>query len=360
MIRRLTIENFRCFQDLKVDGLATVNVLVGANASGKTSLLEAIFLAAGGSPEIVLRLATWRGLGQSIPISRQRGSYEAIWADLFFRFDQEQPILISLSGDPETSRTLRISYNPSGILTIPASSDKRSTAMIDQKFDSSAIAPIIFEWTDATGEKHQFQVSVTTEGLSLGGLPMPSLISFFSSSFTAVGNPSETAGQFSELNKRKQGDKIRSALRSAFPDITDISVEISRGMAMIHCEVPWVPHRVPVGLVSTGIQKLMAILLGISSQARGVVLVDEIENGLYYKTMPEVWKSLLRFCEEFGVQLFASTHSRECLRAALPTIAGNEQKFRLIRMERKKSQCSPRIFDGHEFAIAIQEEVEFR
>jgi len=360
MIQRLSIKNFRCFEQLNVDGLANINVIVGANASGKTSLLESIFLAAGGTPEIVLRLALWRGLGHAFPMSLHRGSYESIWRDLFFRFEQERAILISLSGEPESSRTLRISYSPSGVLAIPPAANEKSAATVDQKMDSSAIVPIIFEWADATGQKREFQVKITSEGLTLGALPIPALTAFFSSSFTAVSSPSEPASQFSELNKRKHGDQIRQALRSAFPSIADISIEVSRGAYMLHCEVPWIPEKVPLALISTGIQKLIAILLGISSQPKGVVLVDELENGFYYKILPDVWRSLLRFCEIFGVQVFASTHSRECLRAALPTIAANEGKFRLIRMEREKNECIPRIFDGHEFAMAIQQEVEFR
>ena len=41
-ITSVEIENFRCFQKLRVDGLAQVNLIVGANNAGKTVLLEAI------------------------------------------------------------------------------------------------------------------------------------------------------------------------------------------------------------------------------------------------------------------------------------------------------------------------------
>ena len=44
MLRDLTIQNYRCFRDFQIDGLAPVNLIVGMNNSGKTSLLEAIYL----------------------------------------------------------------------------------------------------------------------------------------------------------------------------------------------------------------------------------------------------------------------------------------------------------------------------
>jgi|GEM_PF-2767527 len=44
MLRDLAIQNYRCFKDFHIDGLARVNLIVGANNSGKTSLLEAVYL----------------------------------------------------------------------------------------------------------------------------------------------------------------------------------------------------------------------------------------------------------------------------------------------------------------------------
>src|SRR5688500_13691121 len=79
MIDSLRIKNFRGFRELALDNLGLVNVVVGANASGKTSLLEAIFLAAGGSVEAVTRLRLWRGLGPFQAFSPTRQMYESIW-----------------------------------------------------------------------------------------------------------------------------------------------------------------------------------------------------------------------------------------------------------------------------------------
>ncbi len=62
MIDRLIVENFRCFEHLELDGLSRINVVVGENASGKTALLESLFFAAAGNPEILARLRVFRGI----------------------------------------------------------------------------------------------------------------------------------------------------------------------------------------------------------------------------------------------------------------------------------------------------------
>jgi AAA15 family ATPase/GTPase len=50
MIDRLSVQNFRCFENLELQNLSQINVMVGDNASGKTALLESLWLAGGGNP----------------------------------------------------------------------------------------------------------------------------------------------------------------------------------------------------------------------------------------------------------------------------------------------------------------------
>ena len=63
MIRNLRLSNFRCYKKLELDDLGLVNVVVGDNGSGKTSLIESIFLALGNSPDIAFRLRHVAGDG---------------------------------------------------------------------------------------------------------------------------------------------------------------------------------------------------------------------------------------------------------------------------------------------------------
>jgi AAA15 family ATPase/GTPase len=176
----------------------------------------------------------------------------------------------------------------------------------------------------------------------------------------AIVPPSEAANQFSEFSKKKKDGPVRKALKAVFPSITDISVENNAGSSTLYCSVPWMDEKSPVALVSSGINKLLVILLGIASMSKGVIAVDELENGIYYKTYPDIWKSVLHFAERFDVQVFVSTHSMECLRAALPAMHKKEHKFRLLRCERSKSKRIVRVFDGQSFEAAMEYKTEVR
>lgn len=349
MIDSIQIHNFRCFKELDLDGLKRVNVIVGRNASGKTSLLESIFLAAGASPEIVLRLRSWRGLGDRISISRDTTSYRSLWEDLFFSLEQERIISISLTGSPRNTRSVRIFYSQQATLTIPIG---------DDEIEAAGTEPITFEWRDNKGQLYTARPKLTPEGLNLGG-SFPTMDSaFFASSLKP--NPSETAARFSELSKRKMDSDLVGVLRSEFPLIENVSVEVSAGITMLYASIDKLHEKLPLAVVSEGINKLVSILAAIAKYSKGVIIVDEIDNGFHYEKLPSLWKILLEFSKKFNTQIFVSTHNRECLNALLPTLERNEDEFCMVRTEKLNGYCGARMFSGRDLRSAIAQEVEVR
>jgi AAA15 family ATPase/GTPase len=74
--------------------------------------------------------------------------------------------------------------------------------------------------------------------------------------------------------------------------------------------------------------------LNIAGAPNGVVLVDEIETGFHYSVLPKVWQAIARVAREMNTQVFATTHSRECLIAAHQAFSKSEiYDFRLFRLE---------------------------
>ena len=83
-------------------------------------------------------------------------------------------------------------------------------------------------------------------------------------------------------------------------------------------------------------------------------MVDEIENGFYYKRMPSIWKAIIKFSHEYSVQLFISTHSKECLEALLPSVNEDPSNFRLLRVEvDEKRNHTIKVFKGKDLASAL-------
>jgi predicted ATPase len=113
-------------------------------------------------------------------------------------------------------------------------------------------------------------------------------------------------------------------------------------------------------MISAGVNKFLSLIIGISSHRQGVILVDEIDNGFYYKTLPELWSILLKLTKECDGQIFASTHSLECLKAAVPTIHEDVNAFTLIRTSKDVSECTAEVFRGDDVLSAIESDIEVR
>lgn len=344
MIETLSVNNFRCFEHIELFDLKRVNIIVGRNASGKTALLEAIFFVGAAQPETGLRLRGWRLLGDL-----STTNFQAAWKDLFFGFDDEQVISISIKGTPQCTQSLRVFYEANRQLVIPLGQNSED---LEQPF------PLTFERTDCNGQVSSVPMMLTSKGLRITTTASPVRVAYYASTLRA--STKEAADRFSTLSKRNQERRVLATLQRVYPFIEGLSLETNGNEYMVYATVTGVPEKVPVSLISEGIYKLMSILLGIADTPGGVILIDEIENGFYYETLPEIWQLLLEFCEEYRVQLFVSTHSLEALKTLQPMLEEHAAKFSLLRTEKKDEGCIVRQFPGLNFRHAIEQRIEVR
>ena len=254
MIETLSVDNYKCFRKLRLKDLKRFNILVGRNAGGKTALLEALFLLASSNPQNVIKLRAFRGLGSEIHVSNERSGFEALWRDLFFNFDQKTNIEISSTGTDKHSRSLSVSYSDLETVTLPFGSQSSESEL--------PTAAINFRWVDDSGEVLNAQPALTQKGLSFGAAaPSPFPAIFLTPVFRE--SPIENAKRFSELSKAGRQQPIVEALQNEFPFITDLSVELHSGSAMIHATLRSITEKIPVPLVSDGVNKVLSILLAI-------------------------------------------------------------------------------------------------
>jgi hypothetical protein len=346
MIKSLHIENFRCFQKLDIEDLGAFNIIVGNNGAGKTALLESIFLPGGGH-DLVFRLRAFRGMAQQ-QMTPVRSVYESHWKDLFFKFSQSSPITISLQGSEPNSRILKIYYSPQDAAPLLIGFQPKEREQ--SKTDAAAVIPLTFE-TDAGGKKY-FNNAVFDKNGALqrtGDAPPNSLIAFLPTfqQFTL-------AQQFSEIDVKNQKGRLIKSLQEVFPNIDDLSLQVVNGATDLYCTIRTLPEKIPVGLVSNGIHKLLTILVQIADRAGGVVLIDEFDNGIFHGSLESAWRAVFNFCKEYEVQLFASTHSLESLKALVPLLSENQDCFRLIKLKSlKDGNHTANIFKGKDFESAL-------
>jgi AAA15 family ATPase/GTPase len=120
-------------------------------------------------------------------------------------------------------------------------------------------------------------------------------------------------------------------------------------------------QRVPIGSMGDGIWRILGLALAIVSAKDGYLFVDEIDTGLHFTAMSDMWKMIWDTAKKLNVQVFATTHNSDCWKS-LADIAQQENitddGIRIHRIERDKEKSI--IFDEDEIIIAVEENIEVR
>jgi ABC-type branched-subunit amino acid transport system ATPase component len=357
MIHRITIKNFRGFKSLEISDCKRINVIVGDNGSGKTALLEAIFLALGSSPEVAGRIRQWRGADFNFNGSARQVE-EAIWGDLFYRLNINEPIEIRLSGEGEETRSLKISKGTSRVLV-----QRPQTKGFRPTFQQPAIASDIglkFEWRDARGHHHKYVPRITSRGLEIPGSEedLPDFFFFFAAAIPT--SSTETASRFSTLSRANQHQQFIELIKQQYGQIEDLSIEVAGGGPALYATLKNIPGKVPLSAVSGAINRMLSILLAIVSRPKTVVIIDEAENGVYFKRHRAFWRTILLFARQFDSQVFLSSHNEEWLTALADEAGDNNDDIALWRMERTEAGLTVLQLPGTAFKAAQEYGGEIR
>ncbi|NIA03554.1 MAG: AAA family ATPase [Nitrospirae bacterium] len=125
-------------------------------------------------------------------------------------------------------------------------------------------------------------------------------------------------------------------MRQIEPSLKNLSLGAD---GIIYCDIG-LDRLIPVNAMGGGMRKILSIILAISDTKNGIVFIDEIENGLYHSSQEILWDAIFKAAKEFNVQIFATTHSIECVKAFSSTYSNlekNNDGMRLYRVERKNN-----------------------
>lgn len=359
MIDTLRIENFRCFKSLELSGLRRINVIVGQNASGKTAFLESVKLALDASPSDLPWLNNNRGIPLVLPGNPTPEQFQAIFADFFHDFNLQTPISTAVLDSAHREATLRVFFDPSRAVTTQPRLGFQQPGNPPQP--PITVVPLVFERTDFQGQSSAPSVRIDPIQGQLflePAKPMGIVSGLISSS--SYGNPGENAQWLSKLSVQKRSEEVVEALRRHFPFIRQITSENIFGFPSIYADISDVPRKLPLSLVSSGISRLLTFILAIVEFKNGVVLIDEIENGIFHDQYSRLWQTLADLADRYDTQLFVSTHSKECLKEAVPIIAKQSSDFSLLRLRRDGPQSHVEFFGGEQMEAALQMNGEVR
>lgn len=345
MYESIRVANFRSLRQMKVQDLGRLNLFVGPNNVGKTSLLEAVWLLQ--SPAniaLTFGLALARGL---TPLQLQQNpDSESVWHPLFYGMQTGNPIDLAATRVDGTEEALDISLSGEWVGDIETNGNGAVSSLATSVIAGNATAPpqtLVYRFTgggiNAATSTFSFgfgRANARTDPVFTSHPDLATRLPLFLFARQRT-SPEELAARFTKAQDTVGTESLVRSLRVLEPDLRDMSIGYYMGdrQPSLRAHLNGLDRPMPLQLLGDGVGRLADILLAVPTVRNGVLLVDEIENGLYYRNLIPSWRAINITSREANVQLFATTHSLECVRAVVEALSeGDGDDFRLHRLER--------------------------
>lgn len=369
----LEIRNFRALREVVIARLGRVNLFVGKNNVGKSSVLEALRLyARPGDPRELVALLTERdefdprtsNLGSSDP--SQPLPVENLFYGRNMFPPNGSPPAISVGPSQSADRVLNITCELEEQEEKLSSSGKEQDLRVSLASPSGATLVIRLgkfvgrvsvsdpdRWSHRLFSRHLARIESQTEAQVI---PL-----------VYRGARSISRETLAELWDRvaltPYEDDAYTALRIIAPEIERLVLKPIGGRYKLR--VPFVKLKGqdrPVSLRSMGdgIDRLFGIAMGMVNAKDGFLLIDEVENGLHYSIQLQLWRLLFSVARRLNIQVFATTHSSDCIKSFELAARESDEDCVVIRLAQKNDRILVAEFDENELEIAVEGQIEVR
>ncbi|MBF0560686.1 MAG: ATP-binding protein [Alphaproteobacteria bacterium] len=380
MIDSLEINGYRCFDRFTMSGLGRVNLLVGTNNSGKTSVLEALYLLTSeGDPYALGRILADRGEQfdreqSSGPASRPEYEVEYEVCHLFRGHEIEEGSKFTISASFKNDIQMKYDFK---LKLLKLLSNERINFEGLHGDPLGLIVSIDGPPEDGRLDPNVLMISLTQRG----GIYLDT-DKWFSRRVFQRGNPKRSYSvqyistrslSSKELSLMWNGivltdeeESVLLALRIIEPKIKRVAVAtalnkwrdpVSRGgfkVRLTDVETP-----VPIGSLGDGMWRMLAIAIALTQAKDGYLLIDEIDTGLHHTVMADMWKMIAQTAKELNVQVFATTHSYDCVTSLAAICRDDVENDNQVTIQRIKPGREKSVsFNEAEIIIAAEHHAE--
>lgn len=355
MFKKITVEGFRGITHLEIDDFKRVNLFVGRNNCGKTSILECLFLLT--APTNIslpaVRINAFRGFNHID---------EHSWKILFNKLDINTNIEISSELSKTLERRHLLIKADIELISEPITIGKKIHNDVSYSGTGPVIDNLILEYsvTKKSGGKTEKYISkVSRKNQELQYTLSKDYKEIANGVFLRPeNNYIDMSVLLDSIQRKKRTQGIITILQQIEPSLLNLSLGAN---GIIYCDIG-LEELVPINIMGDGISRLLSIILTISEMSNGVVLIDEIENGLHYTSQQILWKAIFKAAQDFNVQIFATTHSIECVSAFSEVYSSLDSKdnIRLFRIERENNSFDVVSYDSKVLKSSLDGDWEVR
>ena len=335
-LNTIEIKNFKCFENLHLEGLQRVNLIGGKNNVGKTAFMEAVELLVSSSTINDLLYST-----RHMVLRRQKtiGS-EPI--ELDFINDQQSKVEIKTEKsfctleliDDESlieEFNLNKEFISGPFLALTLNEHNKSTSinkLMSYKY-------FIVDSNSARSNKVNFISATTSEEYDIAIL----------------------FGSLIEINKE---GFLNDSLKLFDENLVSLKPKPINNGTLLKVEVK--DRNVPILLSSLGdgVNRYIAILCAIWASQDGFLFIDEIENGIHYTNYDKLWHIIFAASKEANCQLFITTHSKECIESFnRESDSENGAYFEFVK-NKKNNKISAHKRDKEQLGYALSHQGSIR
>lgn len=357
MLRSLEIKNYRNLRHLTIEKLGRVNLLVGKNNTGKTSVLEAVYLWAnyGRFDKIYEILEARDGLFEAGSEDQNLRS-KALLASLFTnrisntRGDSVQMTFRAEAGKSNLGLSLYFVENTNNNLESESVVPKRKLVFeVNNDLETNLIEPSAildpkkrsdFSMSQLKDVKNEFVRSNEIQNDTVGTL-------------------------FDEIATTDWEEEVINALKIIDSRISKLAFLTdklsSKRYPIVRLEGD--KSRIPLRSMGDGINRILTIILAMVNCENGYLLIDEFENGLHYSVQEKLWKIIFYLAERLTIQVFATTHSNDTIKSFTSVLAKQEKPDEVgkaIRLQLHNDIIRAVDYSSEELETAVEYNIEVR
>ncbi len=341
MFSSLEIKNFRGIEVLKIEGLKNINLFVGKNNSGKTTILEALFLISGPTnPKLPIAINKLREFQKM-----DEDGFSVLFHNLITKMEIE---LTAEDFEKNEKRhlTLTTILNFSTKLINERKEFLKENVSNNEKKVTGLTLKYNFKKKNT--QNQQFTTKIEFENSQELNIDVKNSknydetirCTFLSQNTLLVGLDERV----NNLITNKHKDEIIPSLKEIDSKIIDFHAFDE----IVYFDIG-LEKFIPINIVGDGVKRILSIVSAIFVNRNGMLLIDEIENGLHFSVQEIFWKIIISSSIKYNVQIFATTHSYECVKAL-------ENVVRTLNYENCATlYCINRENEKHKIATLRQE-----
>lgn len=322
-VKYINIKRYKCFSDFSAEGFKRVNLISGRNNVGKTALMEALFINV---------------------------NTESVQTAI-----QGLSVVDSLRG--------RVDRNHSATRTLESMSGSSGVTELVTDVNSVTYSYDSLELID------NYLIIVSGDIQAISGSRIKEVIKKVSGLETQAGYISSVGGSqksiinsFAAVQKKDRESEVNEIIRS-FDDSIE-SVKIIGGNS-VQCKVTNVNGGISyrsIGEFGDGLRHYLSIIVDLFKAENTYLFIDELDSGIHYSSLDRLWEIIFTLSEELNVQVFATTHSRECIESYCRVAEKLQEKdISFITLVRNKEKAVKAIVRDYEvFTDSIHDDREVR